>query len=301
MAAFAQAGCGAAGWLYGCGSGDLGSERVLPVIRHGARLALWRDAAGQPACVLARCPHWGADLGGGTVRGGRLRCPLHGWRYASDGTCVEGPRAHSLTTAEQNGQVFVWWGPEAPLYPLPRQPSTWGRTAFQAVDPQPIAAHPHLATMNGLDLQHWRPVHGLDVAVVRDLAAGDSWSLSCTLRLSGGVARWFGPPMETTITTRGATLCTIESAGWWGRSWTLLSNIELEPGNYAGARQVVACGRWPATAWAILLADALLAGRVLDQDRAALAGWQPQRASLSGPPWDRYLPVVERLPQWSPA
>lgn len=301
MAGFAEPGIGAAGWLYAADSRDLRCGRIVPIVRHGVRLVVWRDGQGRAACAIARCPHWGADLAGGRVQNGRLTCPLHGWSFAADGSCAEGRSAHVLSTVESGGQVFVWWGQSAPLFPLPG-PELPAVHRSQRVRPcRVLDAHPHLVTSNGFDLAHWRPVHDLEASVVQPLTAIGEWGLRMTVRLAGGAGRWLpGPAPELTITTWGATLCTISTHGWWGRSWTMLANVEEAPGCYRAAQQITVDARWPGTGWLILLGDAVLAGLTLAQDRAALSGWQPRREALTGQPWDRYLPLVERLPTWRP-
>src|SRR5258708_7950942 len=113
----------------------------------------------------------------------------------------------------------------------PRPHPGWTRSASRATGSRRVAVHPPLATMHALDLSHWRAVHGLDHLVVRELARDGDWGLNCTLRLSGGLGSWLpGPDVELVIATWGATLCTLEARGWWGATWTLLANVEEEPG-----------------------------------------------------------------------
>jgi vanillate O-demethylase monooxygenase subunit len=57
----------------------------------GVRLALFRDGDGKPRALDARCPHRGANLADGTVAGGCLVCPYHGWAWRGDGGCARVP------------------------------------------------------------------------------------------------------------------------------------------------------------------------------------------------------------------
>ncbi|KEF42481.1 MAG: hypothetical protein ER33_05375 [Cyanobium sp. CACIAM 14] len=105
---------------------------------------LFLDGDGRPRLFSDRCPHRGASLALGRIEGGCLRCPFHGWKFASDGTCLEAPAepAGSRPPArsdlqgerpvvESGGFVWMWWGagspdpgllPDLPLFPA----AAWG-------------------------------------------------------------------------------------------------------------------------------------------------------------------------------
>ncbi|MBL9202837.1 MAG: Rieske 2Fe-2S domain-containing protein, partial [Opitutaceae bacterium] len=82
---------------------------------------------GVPAVISGRCAHMGADLACGTIRGGRLACPLHGWEYGADGRCAHMPagepipnwaRQTSFPMARLGEHVFFFNRPQA-RFPLP--------------------------------------------------------------------------------------------------------------------------------------------------------------------------------------
>jgi phenylpropionate dioxygenase-like ring-hydroxylating dioxygenase large terminal subunit len=101
-------------------------KRPLGLVRLGQRLVLWRDAAGEVACLPAACPHRGADLSLGRVRAGELECPYHGFRFASSGACVATPcegrearipaglDARAPVLREAHGLIWMWHGAGAP-------------------------------------------------------------------------------------------------------------------------------------------------------------------------------------------
>src|ERR687893_1471426 len=62
---------------------------LVAVRLFGERLVLWRGAQGWTAAPAA-CPHAGADLAGGVVRGGAVVCPWHGRTFGGDGGCEQG-------------------------------------------------------------------------------------------------------------------------------------------------------------------------------------------------------------------
>ena len=100
----------------------------------GEELVLFRTRSGTARVLDPFCPHLGAHLGvGGTVEGGTLRCPFHGWRFDGSGTCVEIPYASRIPprariarqiSAEQSGLVLVWYDEAGrpPFFAIPELP-----------------------------------------------------------------------------------------------------------------------------------------------------------------------------------
>ncbi len=90
---------------------------------------LWRGPDGNLVAALDQCSHREARLSRGTLDGGCLRCPYHGWSFGDDGRCVDipssgknaaiPPGAHlqSLHLAEHYG--LVWMSPGEPTSPVP--------------------------------------------------------------------------------------------------------------------------------------------------------------------------------------
>jgi len=78
----------------------------------------------------AWCPHLGADLSGGQIVEGRLRCPYHHWSFDGSGACAHiasgdkippAARIFTYPTAEAWGIVWAFNG-ETPDYPVPGIP-----------------------------------------------------------------------------------------------------------------------------------------------------------------------------------
>jgi nitrite reductase/ring-hydroxylating ferredoxin subunit len=102
--------------------------------RFGELLAVWRDSAGRPNVVQDRCPHRGASLSLGTIRGDALSCSYHGWTFDRAGTCVEIPfgdgqddkpaatmrRAtlKAYPAEDRAGYIWAFYGPPAEVTPL---------------------------------------------------------------------------------------------------------------------------------------------------------------------------------------
>lgn len=106
---------------------ELRRGKVLAARRLGVDLALWRDEAGAVHATVDKCPHRGASLSLGRVRGGCIECPFHGFRFDGAGVCVEAPcegevaprhmdvQAHVVR--EAHGFVWLWWGEPRASYP----------------------------------------------------------------------------------------------------------------------------------------------------------------------------------------
>lgn len=117
----------AASWYIAMSSKDL-KKKPLKIELFGQSLVAWRDEKGHPVIMELYCPHLGASLAMGKVVDGCIQCPFHHWRFDDSGECVSAPAldripstAHqtTYTTIERYGYIWVWYGSETPLFPLP--------------------------------------------------------------------------------------------------------------------------------------------------------------------------------------
>jgi len=91
----------------------------------GQDLVLFRDQGGQFGLLDRDCPHRGADLSFGRHEGDGLRCPFHGWKFDTQGRCLETPgepdapvgrrlceriTQRSYPVQERGGVLFAWLG-----------------------------------------------------------------------------------------------------------------------------------------------------------------------------------------------
>jgi nitrite reductase/ring-hydroxylating ferredoxin subunit len=109
------------GWFLLMPSHRARGARPHRLRRLGRELVVFRDAEGAPVVADAFCPHLGADLGGGKVVDGTLRCPFHGFRFGVRGRCVHVPELdriperlalNVLPARECEGALFAWFHPE---------------------------------------------------------------------------------------------------------------------------------------------------------------------------------------------
>lgn len=75
-------------WVAVCPSDLLGVEEVRACSVEGRQLAVWRDGESGVHVWDDRCPHRGLPLSEGSVSGGLLTCPAHGWRLDINGQAV---------------------------------------------------------------------------------------------------------------------------------------------------------------------------------------------------------------------
>jgi phenylpropionate dioxygenase-like ring-hydroxylating dioxygenase large terminal subunit len=77
-----------ANWVVIVHSEDVGVEAARSCVVQSRRVVVWRDAAGGAHVWDDHCPHRGEALSSGTVSGGLLTCPVHGWRFDVSGERV---------------------------------------------------------------------------------------------------------------------------------------------------------------------------------------------------------------------
>jgi phenylpropionate dioxygenase-like ring-hydroxylating dioxygenase large terminal subunit len=101
----------------------------LPLL--GEKLIAYRSPDGRVGVVDQRCPHRCASLFLGRNEPGGLRCVYHGWKFDTDGNCVDLPnvgngevlkhniKAKAYKAEDRNGLIWVYMGKLAPPPPLP--------------------------------------------------------------------------------------------------------------------------------------------------------------------------------------
>ncbi len=166
------------GWYRIADSDSLrpGDLRYLECL--GRQLVLWRGQDGAPHLMHAFCPHLGANLSFGRVRGNCIECGFHRWRFTGEGRAAhvpysdhvpEGVLTPPLPVREAHGQVFTYHScrgtpnaTEAPPIPLPRIAEVDdGSFVFRgAHDAGRVGMHLLEFAENSVDRAHFQPVHG---------------------------------------------------------------------------------------------------------------------------------------------
>ncbi len=120
-------------WLPAMRSCELeagGSPLRLPLL--GERLVAFRSPSGEVGVMDHRCPHRNASLFYGRNEEGGLRCIYHGWKFDTDGRCVDAPnvpdgdafrsrvKTSRYQACERHGIVWVYMGAPDRVPPVPR-------------------------------------------------------------------------------------------------------------------------------------------------------------------------------------
>ncbi|WP_321795781.1 Rieske 2Fe-2S domain-containing protein [Burkholderia sp. BCC1988] len=140
----------------------------------GTQLVAFAGDDGAIRILDAWCPHMGADLSKGEVRGNALVCPFHHWRWGGDGSCEHVPyanrvphkaRIRSWHACEQNALLFVWHdhegGEPPPHVAIPRIEACFsGEWTPWAVRKMTIHTNCRELVDNLADVAHFGPVHG---------------------------------------------------------------------------------------------------------------------------------------------
>jgi len=120
-------------WLPALLSEELPSPDSDPlrVLMLGEQLIAFRDTAGRVGLIQNNCPHRGASLFFGRNEEAGLRCVYHGWKFDTQGNCIDMPnepaesdfkhkvKAVAYPTQERGGVVWAYLGPRTAPPPLP--------------------------------------------------------------------------------------------------------------------------------------------------------------------------------------
>ena len=113
-------------WLPAFVSSELEADGFPRRIRLLSEdLIAFRDTDGRVGVVQENCPHRGSSMMFGRNEENGLRCVYHGWKFDTNGACVDMPsegsesefkhkvKMRSYRTQERNGIVWLYMGPRA--------------------------------------------------------------------------------------------------------------------------------------------------------------------------------------------
>jgi phenylpropionate dioxygenase-like ring-hydroxylating dioxygenase large terminal subunit len=139
---------------------------------------LYRREDGTAVALENRCPHRGAPLSLGCLKGDDVQCGYHGFRFASDGTCIDIPsmktppasaKVRSFPLIEQAPYVWIYLGDPGTLDEVPPPPVLeWTSDEDFALvhGRMDIAANYMLLKENVLDLTHFGYVHAKTFGII---------------------------------------------------------------------------------------------------------------------------------------
>src|SRR5919201_5426701 len=118
-------------WTPAALSSELRESDCVPlrVRLLGENLVAFRDTEGKVGLVAENCPHRGASMFFGRNEECGLRCPYHGWKFDTEGNCVDMPsepptstfkyrvKIPSYPVHESGGIIWTYMGPRDKMTP----------------------------------------------------------------------------------------------------------------------------------------------------------------------------------------
>lgn len=217
------------GWYPICAAKALKKAQARSFKILHQRIVVFRTGSGELCAMDAFCPHLGADLGNGRVVGEEIQCYFHQWQLSTQGALTKIPcqkalapgfkkiRNRTYPVVERYGHLWVFSAEHA-LHDLPEPTALEGRAlSARMAQEMTLFAHHHIMMANGIDLQHFAAVHGLDIDFAYDVKDTDNgvfeWTLKGTLPTDSWkarVARYvLGPTYEYHVKFAGGSVVTI--------------------------------------------------------------------------------------------
>lgn len=186
------------GWYPVCPSKELKREKARSFKIFKQRIVVYRTKEGKCFALDSFCPHLGADLGNAHVVGENIKCYFHQWELSSKGCLVKVAcmskldksvrhvKNRSYPIREEYGHIWVF-SKENASHELIKP---WGLESEQSVafylKEVTLFAHHHIMMANGVDLQHFSTVHGLDIDFKYDVDEKEDGTFHW--RLKGDIA-----------------------------------------------------------------------------------------------------------------
>ncbi len=166
------------GWYALMESHELSKGKVAFIEALGNKFVLYRGEDGAPGVLDAYCPHMGANLAGGKVRGNCLECPFHRWTFNGEGQVEHIPYAEKVggglktqawKARDLHGWLIVWYPgeggrasmsePDWEISPLEEISS--GSFVYRGRhDAGRVRMHLCEFAENSADHRHFEPLHG---------------------------------------------------------------------------------------------------------------------------------------------
>ena len=145
------------------------ATRPLRVDALGRSFVVFRGESGAVHVLDSTCPHQGADLSLGRVRGECLECPFHRWQFDGGGQVTHVPyndslkkslRTRSWETHEAYGFVSIFFGEQRHALPRFEAIDSGELTWRGDYDAGVVRMHIIEFAENSVDFQHFAPLHG---------------------------------------------------------------------------------------------------------------------------------------------
>ncbi len=167
-------------WQPVANAADLPPGKVIGYTLLNTELVVARFADGTLLAADVACPHKGARLSAGCIRGGELVCPYHGWRFNPDGDCQSIPSlvepnaeklalSHLHTYEVQERYGFIWVKLVTSPHALPPVPEFENKEwTYVMGPPTKFAAGWRREVENYLDMSHFAFAHSATLGKAAD-------------------------------------------------------------------------------------------------------------------------------------
>ena len=133
---------------------------------NGKKHVLFKTGDGKISVVDAVCPHRGANLCKGWVKGNNIQCPYHGWEFDSDGKLVKVPSTNNIMCksdinsypiVEDGG--FIWSSKDTDNLPTKYCPELYDPNWVKVYGSKELQGTVLDWILNGTDISHINFVH----------------------------------------------------------------------------------------------------------------------------------------------
>ena len=191
---------------------------------------VFRDSNNRVGVVSRYCCHMGADLSNGRLVKGCIECPLHGWKFNSQGKCESLPalktdndhlladkQLFSLTSQEFYGLIFVFYGDE-PGFTIPLPPNM-NEIIVGNSNKFSLSTEFHAPCLNTFDIQHYRRIHHRQLVDTPHIDSVHPYHLGIKMQVEVVPINFLDKVMKWLI--RGNATISIDC---WGASILLMNN-----------------------------------------------------------------------------
>ena len=166
-------------WFPVAASVELDRYRTKVVRLLGEDLVLFRTGEGALALLDRDCTHRRTSLECGIVDAEGIRCPYHGWKFDTSGSCIEIPSAsrsdkllkraatRAYRAEELGGMIFAYLGPE-PVPLLPRYDLLVWDGVLRDVGKAMLPCNWLQIMENSVDPTHLEWLHGHHLGLMRE-------------------------------------------------------------------------------------------------------------------------------------
>jgi phenylpropionate dioxygenase-like ring-hydroxylating dioxygenase large terminal subunit len=144
------------------------AAQLLAIALLDTRIVVWRSASGALQAWPDQCPHRGAALSLGCVKGEALQCGYHGWQFGVGGKCERAPATPSAIPAAQIRHIYdvieayglIWVKLASSVISLPPFPE-FAKAHLRKVHcgPYEVATSAPRIVENFLDMAHFGFIH----------------------------------------------------------------------------------------------------------------------------------------------